>query len=184
MINTPQTLGQLPYSANSQPLRRPGWGLIQDVRPHQTRHRPAAIQSESRHQPPTPAVSTRPTPRKSQSILQKQRLAQWLQKHVLILTAPLIIIASIRLSGLPIIAQSLIVAYGLVAIVWKIPSQISFWLATMVLAGIGVQFLLLPGTERVNNSALFVFLLLCIGLVTSILETRRMVMRDMALRRT
>ena len=173
---------QFQYSADSQSPRRPGWGLIHDVLPRQTHHSNAYIQPESRIQAATITVP-RNTPIKNVQIpSKKQRFAQWFKKYALLVAAPLVIIASIRLSAAPIAGEGIIIAYGLLAVVRQVPSRISFWLATIALASIGLEFLL-PGANRANNSALFVFLLLCVGLICSMLETRRMAQRDKALRR-
>ncbi len=183
MTDTLQASSQLPHDANNRPLRRPGWGLIQDVRPRQTRHTAAAIQPEAQPVVVTPIVSHSVRPVQTKIVLWKRRLIQWLQEHTLVVGAPFIIIASIQLSTIPVVAEGFIFAYGLLAVIRRIPSRVSFWLATVVLAGIGIQFLLLRGTGQVNNSALFVFFLLCIGLVCLTRETRRMVIRDKASRR-
>jgi len=68
----------------------------------------------------------------------------------------------------------LVVLYGVAAIVRRVPSRVSFWLASITLVSIGVEMLFLAGVSRPNNTALFVFLLLVVGLVSSMLETRRM----------
>ncbi len=183
MTDTPRPTGQSPHDDDSQPLRRPGWSLIQDVRPRQARHSVGPVQPEARQQqPPTNTLSRNPAALQA-TVARKQRLFQWLHKHALAVTSPLIVIASIRLSAFPIVGESLIVVYGVVAVIRRVPSRVSFWLATVVLVSIGIEFLPLSGVGRANNSALFVFLLLGVGLICSMLETRRMGLRDKASRR-
>ncbi|MBC7942994.1 hypothetical protein H7X68_00630 [Candidatus Saccharibacteria bacterium] len=158
-------------------LSRPG-NLIQDIRPmRNTRRRVDVIQPESRHQPKVSAVH-RAQPIKQISKPSRKKILQIFKINKLVLIAPLIVIASMQLASLPLVGEGIIVLYGLLAAVLRIPSRVSFWLATVVLAGIGIRFLLLPGVGSVNNSALFVFLLLCVGLASSTYETRRMVLRD------
>lgn len=179
MTNPQPSSSQRPSDNVSRPPRRPGWGLIQDVRPtRQTPRSVAAVQPESRQQPVTLAVSHPLPPARAQIASRKQRLVRWSQKHGLVIAAPFIAIVSLRLSTLPAVGEGLIAAYGLLAVTRRIPSRISFWLATVVLVGIGIEFLLLPGAGQANNGALFVFLLLCIGLISSMLETRRMATRN------
>jgi len=182
MTNTPRPSGQSPHDDDSRPLRRPGWSLIQDVRPRQARHSADPVQPEARQQPATTTLSRNP-PALQATVTRKQRLFQWLHKHALVVASPLIVIASIRLSAFPVVGEGLIVVYGVVAVVRRVPSRVSFWLATVVLVSIGIEFLPLSGAGRANNSALFVFLLLGVGLICSMLETRRMGLRDKASRR-
>ncbi|MBC7942953.1 hypothetical protein H7X68_00415 [Candidatus Saccharibacteria bacterium] len=175
MTNSQPSLHHQPPRDAHKPLRRPGWSLIQDVRPaRQTPHRIAAMQPESWQQPATTVVSRHLPPAQAHTTSPRQRLILWFQAHTLAVATPLIVFTSIQLSAVPIVGEGLIAAYGLMAVVRRIPSRISFWLATVVLASISIEFLLLPDAGRAADSALFVFMLLCIGLITSMLETRRM----------
>lgn len=178
MTNIQPPGGRPTSDDDSRPPRRPGWSLIHDVRPiRQTPVRVAAVQPESRKRPATPATSHNQPTAPVLAVSRKQRLARWLHRHALVLMAPLIVIISIQLSVLPLVGEGLIAIYGLMAVIRRIPSRFSFWLATVVLAGIGIEFVALPGAGHANNGALFVFLLLGIGLLSSMLETRRMAAR-------
>ena len=183
MTDTPRPSGQSPHDDDSRPLRRPGWSLIQDVRPRQARHSAGPVQPEARQQSATTALSRNPPTIQTSTVARKQRLFQWLHKHALAVMSPLIVIASIRLSAFPVVGEGLIVIYGVVAVIRQVPSRVSFWLVAVVLVSIGIEFLPVSGVGRANNSALFVFLLLGVGLICSMLETRRMGLRDKASRR-
>jgi len=183
MTNIQSPLGQSPSNDSSRPLRRPGWGLIQDINPSQKQRKVASVQSEAKPMPATTTIPRNLPIAVAKTKAWHRRLILLFQKHALIIIVPLIIIVSIRLSTLPAVGEIIIIVYGLLAIIRRIPSRITFLLATLVLASIGIEFLLLPGSNRVNNSALFVFLLLCVGLLSLMLETRRITKHNRTLRR-
>lgn len=178
MTNTQPPQNLPPTNNRPRPLRRPGWRLIQDVRPdvrprQGLMHSVALRPSESNHHPAT-SLSKRPPATAVRTTSRSRRLTHWLRRYSLVLIAPIIIIASIRLSTLPLMGEGLIIAYGLIVVVRRLPSRLSFLLATIVLISIAVEFLLLQGHGNVNNSALFVFMLLAVGLLSSMLEMRRL----------
>jgi len=136
--------------------------------------RPDTPQSQPRLQPQPLKLKRRTfTPPKTKKAARQQRLLR-LEKYALIAAAPVVIIVSVRLSAYPLIGEGTVGLYGLCALVLRIPGRVSFWLASMVLVSIGVEFLFFPQTNRPNNTALFVFLLLAIGFVSLVFETRRM----------
>jgi hypothetical protein len=120
-------------------------------------------------------------PKTKEAIKRRRRLL--LERLALIAAAPAVIIVSARLSPHPAIGEGLVAIYGVVALARRIPARISFWLASMALVSIGVEMLLLPGVSRPNNTALFVFLLLVVGLASSMFETRRLEAHGKQLRR-
>jgi predicted membrane channel-forming protein YqfA (hemolysin III family) len=65
----------------------------------------------------------------------------------------------------------------------RIPSRVTFWLAALALAGVGIELVLLPEPGRANNGALLVFLLLGVALVSSVFETRRLEAKNKLTRR-
>jgi len=172
---------------NSRPLKRPGWGLIQDVRTvrssRSTAPRPAVTQPEARPSPFVKADSEVRLAPKVQKNSRHHRFLQWSKKHYMWLCSPFVFAASVGLSYIPLVGEGIIVAYGVLAVVKRTPSSVSFWLATVILTGVGVEFLVLPGVGQANNNALFVFLFLVIGLLSSALETRRLTARNRASRR-
>ena len=88
-----------------------------------------------------------------------------------------------RLSASPTIGEVVIGGYGLLALILRIPGRVSFWLASMVLVSIGVDLMLLPEMSRASNTALFVFLLLTVGLASLVFETRRIELQNKPSRR-
>lgn len=190
---------QLPASVNDRPIRRPGWKLIQDVKPQVRPVVPSATVSVE------PVVSVRSIPRpvspskEESSLITEQpsglslkttpgrtwhrRIIMWMYVHILLIAAPIVVIASIRLSAAPMLGELIIIIYGIIAIIRRIPSRVSFVLATIVLISIGIELLLVSGSDRANTVALFAFSLLCVGVVSSMLETRHMEAYDKVLRR-
>jgi EamA domain-containing membrane protein RarD len=122
------------------------------------------------------------TPPKTKEALRRQRLLR-VERYALIAAAPAVIIACVRLSATPLVGEITIGVYGLGALILRIPGRVSFWLASIALVSIGIEFLLFPQTNRPNNTALFVFLLLAVGFVSLALETRRMDVRGKRFRR-
>lgn len=173
----------IPRPGDRQPPRRPQHIMIQDVRPApRTRRRIAVIQPAVH---PVPTVPTLPARFSTELPVNttKKPIIQWISAHSLLFIAPLVIFLSIRLSTTPIVGEITLAIYGVIILLLKKPSRLSFWLATMVLVSIGLEFLLLPGDGRANNSALFVFTLLGIGLISMTLENRRMIVQNKPLRR-
>ena len=76
-----------------------------------------------------------------------------------------------------------VAAYAIGVLMLRIPSRVTFLLAALALAGIGIELLLLPAPGRANNGALLVFLLLGVALVSSVLETRRLESKNKLSRR-
>lgn len=174
-MNVPKSPGgRTPYPSASRPLGRPRPATIHDVRPaRQTERRAAPAQAAAPPQQQMRAVQSETIAPRVEKVSRRRRFE--FGKYGLVIAAPLIIIACVRLSNLPALGQGIIVAYGIVAIMLRIPSRVSFWLAAMALVSVGIEFLLLPQEGRANNGALFVFLLLGVGLACSVLENRRMV---------
>lgn len=171
---------RLPHLDNNRPLKRPGHGLIQDVRPSsQSIHTVAPVAPVT---PVAPIISPASAVTHTKTTPRQRRLPRF-SKPIVLVAAILVVIASILLSAVPVIGEAIVIAYGIAAIILRIPSRISFALALFVLAGIGIEFLLLPGIGQANNSALFAFLFLGIGLIASILETRRLSMQNTAMQR-
>lgn len=163
----------MPYASDSRPLGRPKPATIHDVRPARQTEHSAVTAPPVASRPPQPvqvAQIATVAPR-----AEKARGRRRLQfgKYGLVIAAPFVIIACVRLSSLPAIGEGIIITYGIVAIMLRIPSRVTFWLAAMALVSVGIEFLLLPQEGRANTGALFVFLLLGVGLTCSILETRR-----------
>jgi hypothetical protein len=121
-------------------------------------------------------------PPKTKEAVRRQRLLR-LEKYMLLAATPAVIIVTVRLSATPLLGEIAIGVYGLCALIWRIPGRVSFWLASMALVSIGIEFLLFPQTNRPNNTALFVFLLLAVGFVSMALETRRLDVHGKRLRR-
>lgn len=182
MMNVPKPPTRLPHSTMRRPLGRPG-AIINDISPRR-RTLPRAAATQSVALPPQQVVSVTPPPPtvpQTKKIVKRQRVQ--LKKHALLLAAPFVIFICIRLSATPVIGEGLIVLYGLTALVMRIPARISFWLAAMALVSVGVALLLVPEPGRANNGALFVFLFLGVGLVSSVFETRRIATQSMFSRR-
>lgn len=167
----------MPYTSASRPLGRPRPATIHDVRPAQQAERKIAPAQPVASPTTQPVRHVAPRSKPAAPRAEKARGRRRLQfeKHWLLIIAPFIIIACVRLSGLPAIGQGIIVGYGILAIMLRVPSRVSFWLAAMALVSVGIEFLLLPQEGRANNGALLVFLLLGVGLACSVLETRRIV---------
>jgi hypothetical protein len=164
---------------------------IQDVLPaHQPKHERKvilALQQPSAQpdapRPPMAQLKRRTfAPPKTKEAMRRQRLLRF-EKYMLIAATPAVIIVTVRLSAAPLIGEVAIGVYGLCALIWRIPGRVSFWLASMALVSIGVEFLLFPQTNRPNNTALFVFLLLAVGFVSMAFETRRLDVHGKRLRR-
>jgi hypothetical protein len=166
-------------AASSGPLKRPGHGLIQDVQ--QTRRarpvtitRPAATSHVDSVKSKETVTSTNPARQ------HKRNVWQWfrgLKRYALVAVGLCAIVVSMQLSVSPLTGEVLIGAYGLLALLLQVPSRVSFWLASMVFVGIGIQFLLISSVGHPNTGALFAFLLLGIGLLSSVRESRRTIGR-------
>jgi len=144
--------------------------MFQDIRPSpppSVRAKPAAVPSQT-----APVVPRRFAPPRTKKTVRRQRLVR-LEKYGLIAAPPLVIIAMARLSAFPTIGEGVIGAYGLAALILRIPGRVSFWLASMAIVSIGVDLLLVPDVSRASNTALFVFLLLAVGLISLVFETKR-----------
>lgn len=192
-MNNMTNADRLPASVNERPIRRPGWKLIQDVKPAVRPPAPTV-------HPMQPELPPRPMPRRIPQAASEQqpsglsldttparswrgRLWRGIRTHALLIASPLIVIISIRLSAVPMLGEFVTIAYGVLAILRRIPSRVSFMLATIVLVGVGIEIVFISEAGRANTIAFFAFLLLCIGAISSMLETRRAGAYDAALRR-
>lgn len=96
---------------------------------------------------------------------------RWLKR----LQLPLIIIAAMG-GGLLVqniaIGVSLSAAYGLAALIWRIPSRSTFALATLSLAAVCLLLLFKPNGELISNFSTYTFIFLIIGVLSLTKESR------------
>lgn len=183
MIYSPRQPGNVSQAKGTQPLSRLHPVMIQDVNPmRRTARRVASVQPVAPRQPAPLTLSESLTTKSSKQPVRK-KILRWIRAHALIIMAPAVIFVSIRLSVMPLAGEIIIGLYGLASLILRKPSRLSFWLATMVLLSIGIEIILLPGRDRANNSALFVFCLLCVGLISMVLETRHVAVQNRQSRR-
>lgn len=179
-------LNHLPHKAARRPAQRSKTPMIHDVTPAQWTPRraslnpPVALRSQEACSSVSHAISS-----------QQQRIKQsgsklWMQrlkKYGLIIAALLAVIVIVRLSATPGTGGLVVAAYAIGVLMLRISSRVTFMLAALALAGVGIELLLLPEPGRANNGALLVFLLLGVALVSSVLETRRLELKNKLSRR-
>jgi hypothetical protein len=125
---------------------------------------------------PLPAPATRPVPRQQQSppprkhsytsphppAPKKKRLPTWLETPLIIVLA---MVTGVLAQSI-VFGQLAIMAYGLVAVIWGIPSSITF---TLALISMVATIVLLVGVDTAllaQNFATYTFLLLVAGVVS------------------
>ena len=161
----------------SRPVtRQPHVQMIHDIKPAQWVPRRASVSPSAATQEPaavappvTPAASKQRTKR-----LHKVALMRWLKKYGFIVAALIVVIVIVRLSASPDISGPIIAAYAIGVFMLRISSRVTFGLAALALVGVGIELALLPEPGRANSGAMLVFLLLGVGLVSTMFETRRM----------
>ncbi|HSX35381.1 MAG TPA: hypothetical protein VLH84_00430 [Patescibacteria group bacterium] len=70
------------------------------------------------------------------------------------------------------IGALLAAAYGLVALIWRLPSRITFALAALSLVAVCAMLLLKPDGQLMGNFATYTFIFLIIGVVSLARESR------------
>jgi hypothetical protein len=70
------------------------------------------------------------------------------------------------------IGIAMIVAYGITALIIRVPSRTTFALAALSVAAITVMLLVKPNAELASNFTTYTFLLLVVGVITLIIEGR------------
>jgi hypothetical protein len=177
-------LNHLSHKAAHRPARRSNTPMIHDITPvHWTPRRASVNPPVS--QPQAATLSTPPRVSGQRRIRKHgaSPWAQWLKKYGLVVAALLAVIVIVRLSAAPGTGGLVVAAYAIGVLMLRIPSRVTFLLAALALAGIGIELLLLPAPGRANNGALLVFLLLGVALVSSVLETRRLESKNRLSRR-
>ena len=66
----------------------------------------------------------------------------------------------------------LLCAYATVALIKRIPSRTTFTLAMVLLAAISVMLLFKPSAQLIRNFATYAFVLLLVGVITLMRESR------------
>jgi len=100
---------------------------FQDVRPaHHSQQRNVLPRPVVAQPQVSPAGRRRFAPPRTRKSVRRQRLLR-LERYGLVASAPLVIIASVRLSASPTIGEVVIGGYGLLALILRIPGRVSFW---------------------------------------------------------
>jgi hypothetical protein len=137
--------------------------IIDDIRPRQARAQPPPIEKVIQAEVPQMAkpqrvIRARPTPPPER----RRGLPEWIQ-------LPLIIFGAI-LAGMfaqsAIFGQLAVVAYGIVAVVMRIPSRTTFILASLSMIATTLLLVLKGDVAFSQNFATYTFLLLVVGVIT------------------
>lgn len=186
-MNTPKPSNRPSHIIAEQYLERPHAPVIQDVTPPQWTPRrasvvnpPVGVQEQAITAPS--AVPQTPLQRRFKTPNAKTWI-RWMKKYGLAIATLLAVIVLVRLSASPGTGGLVIAAYAIGVFMLRIPSRVTFWLAALALVGVGIELLLLPEAGRANSGALLVFLLLGVGLVSSVFETRRLESKNKLSRR-
>jgi uncharacterized membrane-anchored protein YitT (DUF2179 family) len=130
--------------------------------------------------PPYLPIQAKEAPKRSKTKKKpslRKRLKR-IEKIILLLAAPLVILGTVRISKHAAIGEAIIAAYALAAVVCKIPSRVTFWLVSMFLVSIPAVLLSVPDIQRSHTAALYAFMLMGVGLLSLILETRRLEVQE------
>lgn len=82
-------------------------------------------------------------------------------------------IVIVRLSASPGISGFIIATYAIGVFMLRISTRVTFGLAALALVSVGIELILLPEPGRANSGALLAFLLLGVGLVSTVFDNRR-----------
>lgn len=163
-----------------RPLRpatkRPRVRMIHDITPARWAPRRASVSASAAAQelsvPIAPPASATLQQRSGRP--RKATLLKWLKRHGLVVLALIAVIVIVRLSASPDIGGVIIAAYTIGVFMLRISSRVTFGLAALALVGVIIELTLLPEPGRANSGAVLVFLLLGVGLVSTMFETRRL----------
>jgi hypothetical protein len=148
---------------------------------HQIRLTQPRLDSQPRQQT-IPSTAQRQKVTQESSKTKRQRTVRKrllrLEKYILLVAAPLVILGTVRVSKHAAIGEAIIAAYALGVVVFKIPSRVTFWLVSMFLVSIPAVLLSVPDIRRSHTTALYAFMLMGVGLLSLILETRRLEVRE------
>lgn len=169
-MNLPQSSGRLSRPVTMRPRSR----VIQDVTPTQWTPRRASVNPLVAAQQSTASITPPVTLHQHPKRSHKVTLVRWLKRYGFIVAALIAVIVIVRLSASPSVGGPVIAAYAIGVFMLRISSRVTFGLAALALASVGIELTLLPEPGRANSGALLVFLLLGVGLVSTIFETRRL----------
>lgn len=151
-----------------RPKQAPLDGVVRRQRPSPITQQPV-VNSKNTHA--TPAVASAPSrPAPSNEPIYKKRSA-WRER----LELPLLITSGIiggflvqtAWFGVPVV-----LAYGLYALIFRVPSRTTFTLAALSLVAVSMLLLFKPDMQLASNFTTYTFLLLVIGVITLTIEGR------------
>jgi hypothetical protein len=170
---------QRQYPAISQPRLNQQQPINQHQQRVQSDIAPIAKQKATQQRPINPVPRQFATPKASTKKKRtlRQRFSKF-EKIFLIIAGPLFLAATIRFSKNAAVGEIAIAAYALLVLILQIPSRVTFWFVSMFLVSIPAVLLIIPDIQRSHNTALYAFMLLGVGLLSLILETRRLEARE------